>query len=111
MHDDDPVGREEGAAHSAALAAALATVDGDATPAADSVRKKFTLYFTFEPGASDTVREILATHAALQARALAAAREAVLAMRASEEIGDDAFHRIEEKLDWLATGPQADGHS
>jgi hypothetical protein len=25
----------------------------------------------------------------------------VLAMRSSEEIGDDAFHRIEEELDWL----------
>jgi monovalent cation/hydrogen antiporter len=25
----------------------------------------------------------------------------VLAMRASDEIGDDAFHRIEEELDWL----------
>jgi CPA1 family monovalent cation:H+ antiporter len=22
-------------------------------------------------------------------------------MRASDEIGDDAFHRIEEELDWL----------
>jgi hypothetical protein len=22
-------------------------------------------------------------------------------MRSSEEIGDDAFHRIEEELDWL----------
>jgi monovalent cation/hydrogen antiporter len=26
---------------------------------------------------------------------------AVLAMRSSEQIGDDAFHRIEEELDWL----------
>ena len=34
-------------------------------------------------------------------RALLAARQAILAMRASDEIGDDAFHRIEEELDWL----------
>ena len=30
-----------------------------------------------------------------------AARQAVLAMRASDEIGDDAFHLMEEELDWI----------
>ena len=25
----------------------------------------------------------------------------MLTMRASDEIGDDAFHQIEEELDWL----------
>lgn len=35
------------------------------------------------------------------ADALQAARRAVLAMRASDEIGDDAFHHIEEEPDWL----------
>ncbi len=44
--------------------------------------------------------------------AVAHARQAVIAMRASNEIGDDAFHRIEEELDWLemagrTTGPEA----
>ena len=34
-------------------------------------------------------------------RALQAARQAVLAMRANEEIGDDAFHQMEEELDWI----------
>jgi CPA1 family monovalent cation:H+ antiporter len=34
-------------------------------------------------------------------RALTAARQAVLAMRASEAIGDDAFHQVEEELDWI----------
>jgi CPA1 family monovalent cation:H+ antiporter len=29
------------------------------------------------------------------------ARQAVLAMRANDEIGDDAFHQMEEELDWL----------
>ena len=28
-------------------------------------------------------------------------QQAVLAMRANDGIGDDAFHRIEEELDWL----------
>ena len=35
-------------------------------------------------------------HAAIQA-----ARQALLAMRSKDEIGDDAFHRMEEQLDWL----------
>ena len=33
--------------------------------------------------------------------AVEAARHEVLAMRASHEIGDDAFNQIEEELDWL----------
>ena len=40
-------------------------------------------------------------------RRVEAAREAVLAMRANQEIGDDAFHQIEEELDWLEmAGPR-----
>ncbi len=46
-------------------------------------------------------------HADIHRRALAAARRVVLDMRASDEIGDDAFHRLEEELDWIemASGP------
>ena len=40
-------------------------------------------------------------HGELHRDAVAAARHAVLAMRASHEIGDDAFHQVEEELDWL----------
>ena len=40
-------------------------------------------------------------HGELHRRALEAARQAVVDMRANDEIGDDAFHRIEEELDWL----------
>ena len=42
-----------------------------------------------------------ATHDELRRGAIDAARQAVLDMRASDEIGDDAFHRVEEELDWL----------
>jgi len=37
----------------------------------------------------------------LRRRAVAAARKALLQMRAHDEIGDAAFHRLEEELDWL----------
>jgi CPA1 family monovalent cation:H+ antiporter len=35
----------------------------------------------------------------LRRRALAAARQSILRLRESEEIGDDAFHLLEEELD------------
>jgi monovalent cation/hydrogen antiporter len=40
-------------------------------------------------------------HGELHGGAINAAREAVLAMRTNDEIGDDAFHVIEEELDSL----------
>jgi CPA1 family monovalent cation:H+ antiporter len=41
------------------------------------------------------------TYSEIYRGALQAARQAVLAMRANDEIGDDAFHQMEEQLDWL----------
>ena len=39
--------------------------------------------------------------AEIRRAAVQEARQAVLAMRANDEIGDDAFHQMEEELDWL----------
>ena len=49
-------------------------------------------------------------HAELHHAALQAARQAALAMRANDEIGDDAFHRIEEELDWIEMSSRRNGH-
>lgn len=49
-------------------------------------------------------------HSELHRGALHAARQAVLAMRANGEIGDDAFHQIEEELDWLEMAGRTKGH-
>jgi len=41
-------------------------------------------------------------HGELHRRAVQTARQAVVTMRANDEIvGDDAFHEIEEELDWM----------
>jgi CPA1 family monovalent cation:H+ antiporter len=40
---------------------------------------------------------------------LRAARQAVLQMRADDEIGDDAFHQVEEDLDWLDMAARTEG--
>ena len=101
LHDDDPVGREIRAARERALHAGLASFARDESPIADAVRQEFMSHLTHEPenaGAIDTTHN---AHTELHRGALRAARDAVLAMRASDEIGDDAFHEIEEELDWL----------
>jgi CPA1 family monovalent cation:H+ antiporter len=42
----------------------------------------------------------------LQSRTIAAERHALDQLRSRGEIGDDAFHRIEEELDWAEVHAQ-----
>ena len=98
LRDDDPVGHEVAAARATALRAGLAELDGDPSRVAEAVREEFTAHLG--PGDS-TRQEGASPHHDIHRRAIAAARRAVLAMRASEEIGDDAFHQVEEALDWI----------
>ena len=109
LRDDDPVGQERRAARDRALRAGLASLQHDPSPAADAVRQEFTAHLEHDhedddghggegPGAE---------HTRLHREALAAARQAVFAMREKDEIGDDAFHEVEEELDWLE---MADGN-
>jgi CPA1 family monovalent cation:H+ antiporter len=101
LRDDDPVGHEVGAARERALRAGLVGFEHDGSPVAEAVRQEFIAHL----GSVDTDREEgearRFAHSDLHRRALQAARQAVLAMRASDEIGDDAFHQIEEELDWI----------
>src|SRR5258706_940179 len=105
LHDDDPVGREVTVARERALRAALSSLDGDSSPIAEFVRKelKLRLADAAVAGASSAQSELLRT-------SLLAARQAVIAMRASDEIGDDAFHQIEEQLDWLDMATEQTGN-
>ena len=101
LHDDDPVGREVRAARERAVGAALASLANNGSPVAEAVRQEFTAHLTGASTDADAADGTSSAHGELHRGALKAARETVLAMRASEEIGDDAFHRIEEELDWL----------
>jgi len=101
LRDDDPVGHEVTAARGRALMAGLAWFEDDETPVAEAVRQEFMAHLgsaDVDPGEGDLRRM---AHTEIHRRALQAAREAVLAMRASDEIGDDAFHQMEEELDWI----------
>jgi Na+/H+ antiporter len=103
LHDDDPVGREVRTARERALHAGLASLVNEDSPVARAVREEFTAHLAHQQvngDTGDTTRSASA-HEELHRGALQAARLAVLAMRGNDEIGDDAFHQIEEELDWL----------
>jgi len=98
LRDDDPVGHEVAAARASALRAGLAELDDDPSRVATVVRDEFIAHL----GSSDAAPHGGdSAHHDTHRRALTAARQAVLAMRASEAIGDDAFHQVEEELDWI----------
>jgi NhaP-type Na+/H+ or K+/H+ antiporter len=101
LHDEDPVGQEVRLARERALRAGLASFAHETSPVADSLRQEFTAHLAQADTDGGADRAARSTHTVLHRRAVDAARHAVFAMRANDEIGDDAFHRVEEELDWL----------
>jgi CPA1 family monovalent cation:H+ antiporter len=101
LHDDDPVGGEFAAARERALAAALASIAANRSPVAKLVRHELTARLAHERIGNRRRDARLSAHGDIYRDAVRAARQAVIAMRASQEIGDDAFHRMEEELDRL----------
>jgi len=73
-------------------------VADDGSPVATLIRQEFTAHLAQAAESRDLEHS---EHGERHREALKAAREAVLTMRANQEIGDDAFHQIEEELDWL----------
>jgi len=104
LHDGDPIGREVELARERALVAALATLDGDTSPAAEAVREELASHLEQERGEAEGEGGGRSAHAAMHRRALVEARRVVLEMRTNGDIGDGAFHRLEEQLDWVELG-------
>ena len=98
LRDDDPVEREIAVARERALRAALATLDGTDSDAARTVRQEFMSHLREARGEADD-RD--SDHERIHQSALAAARHTVFQMRENDEIGDDAFHRLEQEFDWM----------
>src|SRR5215212_198938 len=109
LHDDDPVGREVRTARERALDAALASFVHDRSPIAEVVRQEFTVHLGHEESDGSATDGARSAHTELHRAALNAARAAIFAMRTNDEIGDDAFHRVEEELDWLEMATVRDG--
>jgi CPA1 family monovalent cation:H+ antiporter len=101
LRDDDPVGREVEAARQRALRAGLAWFDRDRSPVAEAVRVELVAHLGAVGASAEEGEARRTAHNDIHHRALQAARQAVHQMRASGEIGDDAFHQMEEELDWI----------
>jgi CPA1 family monovalent cation:H+ antiporter len=104
LHDDDPVSREVSAARERALHAGLESFARDRSPAAQALRQELAARLAYDRADADAGSATGSSRSGIYHRAVQAARQAVLAMRANNEIGDDAFHRLEEELDWLEIG-------
>lgn len=99
LRDDDPVGRELRAARQHASEAGLASIADDTSSIANIVRKEFALLLA--DGQQRDRAAAVAAHRHLHRRALDAARQAAFRLRHTGEIGDDAFHQLEEEFDWI----------
>ena len=107
LKDENPVGTEVARARAVAYRAALDEIDSDPSEEAEILRLEYRALLLRAEGDPDggvTSGELPADP--LRRRAIAAARRSILQQRESEEIGDDAFHMLEEELDWAELSAQ-----
>jgi monovalent cation/hydrogen antiporter len=98
FEDDGALERELSRARFAVMQAALDSLDGETSPAATMAREK---YAAARQVAEDQNEPQAATkYDELRLRAIAAQRAALQRLRAWGEIGEEAFHSIQEELDW-----------
>lgn len=102
LRDGDPVAHEEHAARQRVLDAAFTQLPPEPSAALDLVRKNLKMHLG-RPlhGSESPFAAFGAEYDDRYRAALQAARHALLAMREAGEIGDDAFHSLENDLDWL----------
>lgn len=100
LKDDDPVGTEVARARAVAYRAALDAIESDPSEEAEILRLEYRailMQAETDPNGGIANGELPADP--LRRRAIEAARKSIFELRATEVIGDDAFHRIEEELD------------
>jgi monovalent cation/hydrogen antiporter len=107
LKDENPVDIEVGRGRAVAYRAALDEIDGDPSEEAEILRLEYRAMLMRAQGDSDGTFSGELPADPLRRRALSAARRSILALRDSEEIGDDAFHRLEEELDWAELSARA----
>jgi CPA1 family monovalent cation:H+ antiporter len=107
LKDENPVAREVGRARAVAYRAALEEIDGDPSEEAEILRLEYRALLLRAEGDPDggvATGELPADP--LRRRAIGAARLSILKLRQSEDIGDDAFHQLEEEFDWAELSAQ-----
>jgi monovalent cation/hydrogen antiporter len=102
IKEDNTVDREVNLARIVAAQAALRVVDQQPHSIAKIVvrREYETRLRNSGDGGSSAAAAVGPELGSVQRQAIAAERRAVADLRAKGEIGDDAFHQIEEELDW-----------
>jgi CPA1 family monovalent cation:H+ antiporter len=99
LNDDDPINREVREARAATAAAALAAISDETVEGIQALRAELEAERQVAESAYEGDGRPIFPIKTLRAKALAARRQQLLAMRREGVIGDAAFHRIEEELD------------
>jgi Na+/H+ antiporter len=100
LTQENPVTVEVARARAIAYRAALEEIEGDPSEEAEILRLEYRAMLMrgeSDPDGGIPTSELPADP--LRRRAIDAARCSILTLRRSEEIGDDAFHQLEEELD------------
>jgi len=98
LRDDDPVGQEVARARLVAYQAALASLKGEQSRLAEALRVELEDALVRANGQA-AAADPDGSADGLRLRAVNSARSALLGLRRSGEIGDAAFHRLEEEMD------------
>ncbi len=99
LKDDGEVEREVHIAYDKLVQAGLAALDGNASAEAAALRLEFSSMLDAAKN-SGGISHRRSAHNDLRVRLVVRQRQTLIEMRASGEIGDDAFHEIEARLDW-----------
>ncbi|WP_028967928.1 cation:proton antiporter [Sphingomonas phyllosphaerae] len=95
---DTVVSGETAAARTAAMDAAMQTLEGDHSPAAERLRHEYGEALGIARAGDDPRTS---SDNALRQRMIPASRRAIDELRAEGTIGDEAYRSVEEELDWL----------
>lgn len=97
FREDTLIADEVTRARAGVLKAAIASLDGARGDAAERLRSDYRESLTATKAGGDPFAGELY---ALRRRSIAAARQELDRLRREEKIGDDAYHVVEEELDW-----------
>ena len=95
---DDSIGEEVSRARVAVMQAALDSLAGETSPAAAAVREQYAAAGTVANNPNDPQQAT--EYDELRLRAIKHQRQALERLRTEGTIGDEAYHRLEEEIDW-----------
>jgi Na+/H+ antiporter len=97
LKDDHEVDQEVRRTHERMARVALSVLDGDRSPESEELRREVISMIEDQEHALGDLRS---RHDQLRSRIIIEQRRILVQMRFDAEIGDDAFHQVEERLDW-----------